>query len=213
MAAGGKASMSAGGDQKQGFARRADAPLKAAAPLAAKGEADAPKAVPSHLTPQQVQYREAMARLSAAVHILTTDGPGGRCGVTASAVCSVTDDPPTLLVCINRKSAMNPVFKENGVLAVNTLRAGQEDLSALFAGQRDTAMAERFAPERWTAIATGSPVLVDALVSFDGRITDVKEIGTHSVMFVEVLDVAIREDDAGLVYFRRGYRAVQHNGG
>ena len=47
-------------------------------------------------------YREAMARLGAAVNVVTTDGPGGRAGFTASAVCSVTDTPPTLLVCANR---------------------------------------------------------------------------------------------------------------
>ena len=41
-------------------------------------------------------YREAMARLGAAVNVITTDGPGGRAGFTASAVCSVTDTPPTL---------------------------------------------------------------------------------------------------------------------
>ena len=43
-------------------------------------------------------YREAMARLGAAVNVITTDGPGGRAGFTASAVCSVTDSPPTLLI-------------------------------------------------------------------------------------------------------------------
>ena len=47
-------------------------------------------------------YREAMARLGAAVNVIATDGPGGRAGFTASAVCSVTDTPPTLLVCANR---------------------------------------------------------------------------------------------------------------
>ena len=48
-----------------------------------------------------------MARLGAAVNIITTDGPGGKRGFTASAVCSVTDSPPTLLVCLNRSSDSN----------------------------------------------------------------------------------------------------------
>ena len=51
-------------------------------------------------------YREAMARLGAAVNVITTDGPGGRAGFTASAVCSVTDSPPTLLVCANRTNEL-----------------------------------------------------------------------------------------------------------
>lgn len=64
-------------------------------------------------------FRDAMASLSAAVNIVTTDGPAGRCGITATAVCSVTDTPPTLLVCINRNSAMNPVFQATQRLCVN----------------------------------------------------------------------------------------------
>ena len=50
-------------------------------------------------------YRDAMACLGAAVNIVTTDGAAGRAGLTASAICSVTDDPPTLLVCANRGSS------------------------------------------------------------------------------------------------------------
>jgi flavin reductase len=155
-------------------------------------------------------YRDAMARLSAAVHVITTDGEGGRAGVTASAVASVTDDPPTLLVCLNRRSRINPIFKQNCVLAVNTLRAGQEDLSAMFAGRGGVAMQDRFDEGRWTRLATGSPILTDALVSFDGRITAVQEVGTHSVFFVEVIETAIGEPGSALVYYHRAYSAVAH---
>ncbi|MBZ4280826.1 flavin reductase [Mycobacterium tuberculosis] len=51
-----------------------------------------------------------MASLSAAVNVVTTAGEAGRCGITATAVCSVTDTPPSVMVCINANSAMNPVF-------------------------------------------------------------------------------------------------------
>jgi flavin reductase (NADH) len=58
-------------------------------------------------------FREAMARLPAAVNIITTAGPHGRCGVTASAVCSVTDTPPTMLACINRSSAAHGQHRDS----------------------------------------------------------------------------------------------------
>ncbi|WP_341908964.1 flavin reductase [Ferrovibrio terrae] len=154
------------------------------------------------------QFRDGMARLSAAVNVVTTAGAAGRCGFTASAVCSVSDEPPTLLVCMNRASAMNPVFKQNGVLCINTLSAEQQHYSALFAGQTDVAMAERFHDEAWTVLQTGSPVLENALVSFDCQIADIKEIGSHSVMFCTVLGVAVWQSREGLVYFDRGYRMV-----
>src|ERR1041385_7586719 len=60
-------------------------------------------------------FREAMSRLGAAVHVITTAGPGGKTGATATAACSVSDAPPTLLMCLNRKSQTNPVVVANGV--------------------------------------------------------------------------------------------------
>ncbi len=101
----------------------------------------------------QQTFRDAMSCMGAAVNIITTDGPAGRAGFTASAVCSVTDTPPTLLVCLNRGASVWPVFNENRTLCVNTLSAGQEPLSNLFGGK--TPMEHRFAAARWQTGVTG----------------------------------------------------------
>lgn len=153
-------------------------------------------------------FREAMSRLGAAVHVVTTDGPAGRCGFTASAVCSVTDDPPTLLACLNRRSWMNQVFKANGVLCVNTLTAGHRALSDCFAGLDGVAMEERFRRDRWDRLVTGAPVLGTGLVSFDCTLAEVKEVGTHSVMFGTVRAIRLNRREPALVYLNRAYRAV-----
>src|ERR1700709_1935400 len=79
-------------------------------------------------------FREAMAHLSAAVNIITTDGPHGRCGMTASAVCSVTDHPPPMLVCVNQSSAAHAVFEGNGRICINVLPGNQQELARHFAG-------------------------------------------------------------------------------
>ncbi|MCG5078955.1 flavin reductase [Paraburkholderia tagetis] len=156
---------------------------------------------------ERQDFRNAMAQLGAAVNVITTDGAAGRAGMTASAVCSVTDEPPTVAVCINRTSRSHPLFKENGVLCVNTVSAEQEDVSSVFAGATKCSPEQRFETGEWTKMATGAPVLRDALVSFDGRITDVVEKGTHTVFFVEV-DAVRHSDSAGLVYFRRSFHPV-----
>lgn len=156
----------------------------------------------------QAAYRDAMARLGAAVSVITTAGSAGRNGFTASAVCSVTDDPPTLLVCMRRDSTLNEVFKANGVLCVNTLSARQEALSPLFAGQVGGSMEGRFDAAAWTALATGSPVLVDAVVSFDCRIAQVTEVGTHSVFFCGVEAIQAGVEREALIYFGRSYHQV-----
>lgn len=159
-------------------------------------------------------YREAMARLGAAVNVITTDGPAGRAGFTASAVCSVTDDPPTLLVCMNRGSDSNLIFKSNRALCVNTLTALHQDLSPVFAGQRDSGsereidMEARFAAASWSTLLTGAPVLEGAAVSFDCRIAQITEVGTHSVFFCEVEAIQASEVREGLIYFARGYHRI-----
>ncbi|MCK8786370.1 flavin reductase [Roseomonas sp. NAR14] len=160
------------------------------------------------MTVPQRDFRDAMARLGAAVNILTSAGPAGRAGFTASAVCSVTDAPPTVLVCINRASNNNAVFKSNGVLCVNTLASGQRELSDIFAGATGCSMEDRFAAGVWGHLVTGAPVLQGAVVSFDCRITEVLEKGTHSVLFAEVEAIRGGSEHEGLIYFGRDYHRV-----
>jgi flavin reductase len=154
-------------------------------------------------------FRAAMARLGAAVNIVTTDGPAGRQGCTASAVCSVTDSPPTLLVCLNRGSDSNAAIKRNGVLCVNVLAHHHDTLSSVFAGilGHDSA-ADRFAHGHWETLATGAPVLSDAAVVFDARVAQVTEIGTHSVFFAEIEAIRADPNAAALFWFDRTYHRL-----
>ncbi|WP_334174299.1 NADH-dependent FMN reductase RutF [Pseudoxanthobacter sp.] len=151
-------------------------------------------------------FREAMAALGAAVSIITTDGPGGQAGFTASAVCSVTDTPPTLLVCINRSASAYCAFADNGVMCVNTLSHDQEALSNLFGGR--TPMAGRFAAAQWNRLVTGAPVLEGAAVSFDCRVTQSVDVGTHRVLFGAVEAIRHGAAAGGLIYFDRRYHAL-----
>ena len=155
------------------------------------------------------EFRDAMARLGAAVSVVTTGGPAGRGGFTASAVCSVTDDPPTLLLCMNRGATAAPRLKENGVFCVNTLSAGQAEVSRVFAGATKCSMEERFRSGTWTELATGAPVLEDAMVAFDCRVSEMLEKGTHIVVFAEIEAIRQRnQPEGGLIYFGRDYYPV-----
>ncbi|WP_144576720.1 NADH-dependent FMN reductase RutF [Agrobacterium sp. DE0009] len=151
-------------------------------------------------------YRNAMARLGAAVNIVTTDGAAGRAGFAATAVCSVSDNPPTLLVCLNRNSSAYKVVKANAVVCVNTLAAHHEVLSTLFGGK--TPAEERFAAGSWGLLETGAPVLKDALVSFDCRIREAHDGGTHDILICDVVDMKINDGDEALMYFNRRYRML-----
>lgn len=152
-------------------------------------------------------FRNAMALLGGAVSVITTDGAAGRFGFTASAVCSVTDQPPTLLVCMNRSSYSNVHFKSNGVLCVNVLSADHQGTSGVFAN-RELSMEQRFGSAQWQVLESGSPVLDEALVSFDCRIAQAHEVGSHTIFYCEILDLKMGGSQEGLVYFNRAYHRL-----
>src|SRR5450830_867688 len=140
-------------------------------------------------------FRNAMARLGAAVNIITSNGPAGRCGITATAVCSISDAPPTMLVCLNRSSAMNQVFKDNGMICINVLAAEQEARARDFAGMTGVAMEDRFADPSWQ----------------EGRLHRTEEVGSHSILIVaiEKIDLPAQGRDS-LIYFDRLFHRIPH---
>lgn len=152
-------------------------------------------------------FRDAMAKVPTAVHIVATDGPAGRTGLTASAVASVSANPPTLLICVNHSSRSNAILKANGVFSVNALRATDVHLSEVFAGRTDAAKEARFDSGVWTTMKTGAPVLSSALVSFDCRITHLEDVATHTVMFAQVVAVSVAAagEARSLMYQNRAY--------
>jgi flavin reductase len=164
--------------------------------------------VEENMSIERDQFRAAMARLGAAVSIITTDGPAGRHGLTVSSVCSVTDTPPTLLVCINRTSRAYEIVKANRVLCVNILTGRHEALSGRFAKQ-GAALEDRFADEtEWGTLQTGAPALRDALVSVDCEVDAISEVGTHAIFFGRVAAISLGSEAEGLVYFNRAYHRL-----
>jgi len=151
-----------------------------------------------------VAFREALSNALTPVTIVATDGEHGLAGVTCSAVCSVCDTPPTIVVCINRKSFSNGVIKANGVLCVNWLRSDHAHVSQVFAGAGAVPMPQRF-EAGWGELATGAPHYRDAIVALDCRVVEAMEIGTHSVFLARVVATAKADDGAALGYVRRSY--------
>ena len=153
-------------------------------------------------------YRNAMARFAGAVHVITTDGPAGRRGVTVIAACSVSDSPPTILACLNRQNANNDLFLKNGVFALNTLAAGHENLSNAFSGLTGLPQDERFALAEWDTISSGAPTLLGAIAVFDCQMVDAKELATHRIYFGKVTGLRIGANLRPLLYHDRAYRVL-----
>lgn len=156
----------------------------------------------------RLRFRNAMACLPAAVNVITTDGPQGRCGITASAVCSVTDTPPTMLVCVNQASYVHDVLHGNGQVCINVLGAHSQQVARVFAGMTRCSMAERFEQCAWQPGRLSMPVLDDAIASLEGTVCESKTVGSHSVIFVRVEHIALHDEGDGLIYFGRQFHRL-----
>ncbi len=148
-------------------------------------------------------FRNGMSRLGSAVSITSTMFEGKPYGFTASAVCSVSDTPATLLVCINRASSCFRAFENMRYFCINTLMPGQEDLSNHFGGK--TPMEERFAFGDWREGLTGAPVLANASVSFECELTNAVDEATHRILFGRVINILENEQQGTLLYCGRRY--------
>ncbi|HEX5212529.1 MAG TPA: flavin reductase family protein [Pseudolabrys sp.] len=156
------------------------------------------------------EFRDALSKLATPVSVIATDGPSGRAGLTCSAVCAVSDEPPMLLVCVHSKSAANAVIKANGVLCVNCLQVEQRGLSQAFAGIGGIPMHERFAMTDWGVLATGAPHCKKALVALDCKVADVRDMGTHTIFIAQVMATAESSEGGDpLIYQRRAYGTVR----
>jgi flavin reductase (DIM6/NTAB) family NADH-FMN oxidoreductase RutF len=152
------------------------------------------------------QFKRGMRSLAGAVCIITSGRDGHRYGMTATAVCSATAEPPTVLVCVNRATATHRAISEARLFCVNVLRHEDQELSGQFSGAQRAE--ERFRAERWTTLATGAPVLVNALVSFDCRLVNSLDHGTHTIFLGEVEQLQVGRKGKPLLYSDGQYAKI-----
>ncbi|OLP60096.1 4-hydroxyphenylacetate 3-monooxygenase [Xaviernesmea oryzae] len=148
-----------------------------------------------------------MSRLAGHVHIAAASHGGERRGVTITAACSVSDDPATLLICLNMRNPKNQIFLDAGVFSLNLLGADQLALARVFSGS-EPIEGDRFAHGQWTTLATGAPILEQAVAAFDCRIVDSQVVATHRVLFGAVQAVSLGQPNPALLYHDRGYRTL-----
>jgi flavin reductase (DIM6/NTAB) family NADH-FMN oxidoreductase RutF len=130
------------------------------------------------------QFRDLIGRFASGITVVTTVMDGAPYGTTASAMTSVSLAPPMLLVCMNRQSLTGRAICQSGFLADLFARKGSS-----------------FTDLRITPGVRGAPLLVDALATFECRVTDTVQAGTHSVL-IGAVDRAAGRPGMPLAYFR-----------
>ncbi|ATG46804.1 4-hydroxyphenylacetate 3-monooxygenase [Celeribacter ethanolicus] len=153
-------------------------------------------------------FRQAMGLFPGAVTLITTGEGDLRRGITATAVCSVTDSPPSLLVCVNRKTGTCSEIQRSGWFSVQLLGADQADLALCFAGATGATGIGKFATPDWTTCPAGQPRLKAALASLSCRVTSASENGSHMVFIGAIEDAALRDGEA-LIYAQSSFRRLE----
>ncbi len=154
-------------------------------------------------------HRYGMRHFAAGVCLITSAHDGQKAGLTATAVCSVTANPPRLVVFVNKNVAASPVILDSGSLCVNVLASDQEDIAKVFAGMvQGVHGEERFEHGQWSELISGAPVLDGALAGFDCRVIKVFDESTHHAFLCEVLGTRERADGAALIYLNGAFRSL-----
>jgi flavin reductase len=139
------------------------------------------------------QFKAGMRRLASGVSLITSGTGARQAGLIATAVNSVSADPPTLLVCVNQTASAHDVIAETGSFCVNILPADCVDLAGQFSNS--ARRAERFQLGDWDVLKTGSPVLRAALVAFDCHVAQAIRYHSHTIFLGSIAAVRLRGED------------------
>jgi len=150
-------------------------------------------------------FRQAMRRVAATVNVISICVDGKPMGITATAVSSVSMDPPSLLVCINQAASLHAPMGDMSHFCVNVLHGSQEEVARLFADRARHAL--RFASGGWEEDGDGPPRLHDAQATILCRRIDSHSFGTHSIFIGVVEEVQVRGDIDPLVYLDGAFRS------
>jgi flavin reductase (DIM6/NTAB) family NADH-FMN oxidoreductase RutF len=156
-------------------------------------------------------FRNAMRQLTGGVSVITAGKGRDISGMTVTSVSSLSVEPASLIVSLNRESSSWPLVKRYGFFGVNILTSDQVDIAERFTGKGGLKGADRFAGAPWTTRASGVPLLADALAAIDCEVEDIVERHSHAIVIGRVLDVAVSPRTAALAYWQGRYVAIDQD--
>lgn len=156
------------------------------------------------------KYRSVMRHQAGAVTIIAVGDEGNRTGLTATAVCSLTDSPPMVIACVNRNASAHSPIQLAKRFSINMLARDQNELARRFSSKKLEGEA-RFDADTWDTMTTGAPVLKNAIANLDCEVAQELSFDTHTIFIGRVMDCRFREDIEPLLYFRGEFWFLQSN--
>jgi len=155
-------------------------------------------------------FKAGMRQLAAGVTVIASQWQGERRGLTATAVCSLTAEPPSLLACVGKTTATCTLIQAAAAFSVNVLAHDQDRIARIFAGMEADRVEDRFAEGDWYQGDGGMPVLPGALASFECLVSEALEQSTHFVFIGRVRAVHLRDAPSRpLLYAAGGFGGFQ----
>lgn len=157
------------------------------------------------------EFKGALAHLAGGVVVVTTSDEDGRHrGLTATAVCSVSLEPPLVMACMSHKAATYRAVQASGVFALNILPADADGLASRFASDLD----DKFEGVTTTAGITGAPILSRALAFCDCTVDSAVDAGDHTIFIGRVVEASSPDEPRQpLLYYRGAFGSIAPLGG
>jgi flavin reductase (DIM6/NTAB) family NADH-FMN oxidoreductase RutF len=133
-------------------------------------------------------FRASMRLVASSISLVTArDSAGQWHGMAVTSAGSLSMEPPSMMVAVNRTASIYPVILETGRFTLNLMDEAHANLLEPFA--RSDMRDRRFAPDDWIEVGLGGPVLKGALCSHVCRVAETHDFGTHTVFFGTVDDL------------------------
>jgi flavin reductase len=151
-------------------------------------------------------FKTVMRKLAGTVTVISTSNDAGLHGMTATAMCSVCAEPPTILIVVNRSTRTHPHIDAKKAFAVNILSEEQLDVAELFASKS----LDQFASIDFSRMDDGCPVIAEAAAYLHCSVEDQFDVGTHTIFIGRVIGAGATTEPP-LVYQDAKYRRVSGN--
>jgi len=156
-------------------------------------------------------FRGAMRHLAGGVSVVTAGRGQNITGMTVTSVTSLSVEPATLIVSINRHASTWPLLRRERFFGVNILSSDQLDIAERFTGKSGLKGVDRFAGAQWTTSVSGAPLLIGALSAIDCEVEDIFERHSHAIVVGRVLDIVTSSRTAALAYWQGRYVAIDQD--
>src|SRR5271163_1207494 len=148
-------------------------------------------------------FRGTMQYLCGAVNVISTERQGHDFGMTATAVCSISDTPPMVMVCINKTASIHQPLLETGRCTISILDESNAEVAQKFSSKDENMRRER---QKHFTGGNGRRHIRGALAVLHCSVVRQVDCGTHTAFFAEVEESRVNKPDArSLLYFRQSF--------